>query len=58
MIYLIRHGHKNNILGLQWNKNGNWLGTASRDQLVKVYDIRTMKDLQTFRGHNKEVCCK
>jgi polyadenylation factor subunit 2 len=43
-------------LGLQWNKNGNWLATAARDQLVKIYDIRMMKELQTFRGHKKEVC--
>lgn len=52
------HGHKNTILGLEWNKNGNWLLTGSRDQLVRVYDIRTMKELQTFKGHPKEVTCK
>ena len=40
---------------IEWNKNGNWLLTASRDQLVRVYDIRTMKELQTFKGHKKEV---
>ncbi|KAI8843125.1 WD40-repeat-containing domain protein [Chytridium lagenaria] len=38
------HGHKNTILGIQWNNNGNWLVTASRDQL-----------LRSFRGHKKEV---
>lgn len=53
-----RHGHKNTVLALQWNQNGNWLVTAGRDQLVKVYDIRTMKELQIFRGHKKEICCK
>lgn len=54
----IRHGHKNTVLALEWNQNGNWLVTAGRDQLVKVYDIRTMKELQIFRGHKKEICCK
>lgn len=45
-------------MALEWNQNGNWLATAGRDQLVKVYDIRTMKELQIFRGHKKEICCK
>lgn len=37
--------------------NGNWLLTCSRDQLIKVFDIRyMMKEMQTFRGgHVKEV---
>jgi polyadenylation factor subunit 2 len=39
----------------QWNKNGNWLLTACRDQLVRLYDIRTMKEIQVFRGHKREV---
>jgi polyadenylation factor subunit 2 len=50
-----RHGHKNTILQVEWNMNGNWLLTASRDQLIKLFDIRTMKELFTFKGHKKEV---
>ena len=30
---------------------GNWLLSASRDGLVKIFDVRAMKELQTFRGH-------
>lgn len=37
--------------------NGNWLLTSSRDQLAKLFDIRTMKELQVFRGHRREVTC-
>lgn len=40
---------------IKWNMNGNWLLTGSRDQLVKVFDIRTMKEFQTLRGHKREV---
>ena len=54
-ICLYRHGHKNTILAVDWNANGNWLLTASRDQLLKLFDLRTMKELQTFRGHKREV---
>jgi polyadenylation factor subunit 2 len=43
---------------VKWNQNGNWLLSASRDQLVKLFDLRMMKEIQTFRGHNKEVTGK
>lgn len=45
-------------MAAQWNENGNWLVTGSRDHLVKLYDIRMMKEMMTFRGHKKEVTCK
>jgi polyadenylation factor subunit 2 len=48
------HGHKSTVMECKWNKNGNWLLTGSRDHLLKVFDIRMMKELQTFRGHKKE----
>ena len=39
---------------IRWNQNGNWLLTASRDHLLKLFDIRAMKEMQTFRGHKRE----
>lgn len=50
------HIHKGTVMSVRWNQNGNWLLSASRDHLVKVFDIRAMKELQTFRGHKKEAC--
>lgn len=50
-----RHDHKNSVMAVEWNKNGNWLLTGSRDHLIKLYDIRMMAEMQTFRGHKKEV---
>ena len=41
-------------MAAKWNSNGNWLVTGSRDHLLKLFDIRMMKELQTFRGHKKE----
>lgn len=49
------HGHKNTVLQAKWNKNGNWLLTASRDQLLKLFDIRMMREFQTFKSHKREV---
>lgn len=40
---------------VKWNQNGNWLLTASRDHLCKLFDVRNLKEeLQVFRGHKKE----
>ena len=50
------HAHKSTVMDIKWNANGNWLLTASRDHLLKIFDIRnTKEELQTFRGHKKEV---
>ncbi|XP_064459327.1 pre-mRNA 3' end processing protein WDR33-like [Ornithodoros turicata] len=51
------HAHKSTVMEVKWNRNGNWLLTASRDHLLKLFDIRKMnQELQTFRGHKKEAC--
>ncbi|ONM34535.1 Flowering time control protein FY [Zea mays] len=51
----LSHGHKNIVHCVKWNQNGNWVLTASKDQIIKLYDIRSMKELQSFRGHTKDV---
>ncbi|CAO1406011.1 unnamed protein product [Diamesa serratosioi] len=49
------HAHKSTVMDLKWNDNGNWLVTASRDHLLKLFDLRNLKEeLQVFRGHKKE----
>ncbi|XP_071511323.1 uncharacterized protein [Diadema antillarum] len=48
------HAHKSTVMSAKWNMNGNWLLTASRDHLCKLFDIRMMKEMNTFRGHKKE----
>ena len=42
-------------MDIKWNRNGNWLLTAARDHLMKLFDIRNLKEeLQIFKGHKKE----
>ena len=42
-------------MDIKWNRNGNWLLTAARDHLMKLFDIRNLKEeLQVFKGHKKE----
>lgn len=43
---------------MKWNRNGTWLLTASRDHLIKLYDIRTMKELEVLKGHKSDVNSK
>lgn len=52
------HAHKAAVQSVQWNKNGNWLLTAARDGLIKIFDIRVMKEMYTLKGHKKEVNSK
>ena len=42
-------------MSVRWNRNGNWLLTGARDHLIKLYDIRTMKEMCTLKAHKKEV---
>lgn len=42
------YGHKVGVNQVRWNNNGNWLLTGSKDGLVKLFDIRVMKEMQTF----------
>uniref|UniRef100_A0A1Q3F3G3 Putative wd40 domain protein n=1 Tax=Culex tarsalis TaxID=7177 RepID=A0A1Q3F3G3_CULTA len=49
------HAHKSTVMDLRWNDNGNWLVTASRDHLLKLFDLRNLsEEVQVFRGHKKE----
>lgn len=51
------HHHKNTIQALGWSPNGDLVATASRDQTVRLFDIRAMKEFRVLKGHKKEVCC-
>jgi polyadenylation factor subunit 2 len=47
--------HKKQVNCCMWNKNGNWLASGSKDGMIKLYDIRTMREIESFRGHNSDV---
>ena len=38
-----RHAHKGTVMDVKWNRNGTWFLTASRDHLVKLFDLRNLK---------------
>lgn len=50
------NSHRKHIQCCAWNKNGNWFATGGKDSMLKIYDIRVMKEMESFRGHNCDVC--
>ena len=34
------HAHKATVMCVKWNHNGNWLTSAARDHLIKIFNIR------------------
>lgn len=52
------HGFKNTVTRTRFQKTGGQalLASGSRDQTVRVLDLRTMKDVVVLRGHNSDVC--
>ena len=33
------HGHKNGVLSVKWNPNGNWLVTTAKDQVIAAESV-------------------
>ncbi|KAM3282239.1 hypothetical protein P3S67_025884 [Capsicum chacoense] len=53
--FLSFHGHKNTVLCVNWNQNGNWILSSAKDQIIKLYDISAMKNLESYHGHQNDV---
>mmetsp|Transcript_76707 Transcript_76707/g.89128 ORF Transcript_76707/g.89128 Transcript_76707/m.89128 type:complete len:428 (+) Transcript_76707:33-1316(+) len=49
------YNHNKAVTNVRFNRNGNWLLSSSRDHRIKLYDIRMLKELQSFRGESTEV---
>jgi polyadenylation factor subunit 2 len=47
--------HKNTVTKVLWGANGHDLASCSRDSSVRIFDLRTMREREVFRGHHCEV---
>eukprot|EP01012_Entosiphon_sulcatum_P025101 TRINITY_DN3036_c0_g1_i1.p1 TRINITY_DN3036_c0_g1~~TRINITY_DN3036_c0_g1_i1.p1 ORF type:complete len:499 (+),score=53.86 TRINITY_DN3036_c0_g1_i1:135-1499(+) len=48
--------HQHSVSRVKWNPNNpSWLLSGGKDFMLKLSDIRTMKEIYTFKGHKKEV---
>eukprot|EP00727_Mastigamoeba_balamuthi_P012289 m51a1_g7683 putative wd40 repeat-containing protein (478) ;mRNA; f:20522-22436 len=54
-IATLQNLHKGTVSRVRWNANGNWFLSCASDQLIKLFDIRAMREMVVFRGHKKEV---
>jgi polyadenylation factor subunit 2 len=43
------------VLAVRWHAGGHLLLAGSRDQVIRLYDVRTLREVAVFRGHAKEV---
>ena len=51
------HSHKAVVNACNWNPNGHLVATAGGDGLIRLFDIRTFRELEPMKGHTKEVNC-
>jgi polyadenylation factor subunit 2 len=51
------YDHTSRVNVVEFNRNGNWLLSASNDQTCRIFDIRTNRQMECFKGHNQEVNC-
>jgi len=58
LLAYLRRTHKAVINALEWSRNGHLVATAGGDGLVRLFDIRTFKELEPLKGHPKEVTCE
>ena len=49
------HQHKGSVQEARWHPAGNHFASGGRDQVVKIFDVRTMRESAAFKGHQREV---
>jgi WD40 repeat protein len=52
---LVKGSHTAQVWGIAVSPDGRWIATASADQTVKLWDIRTRKLARTLEGHTDMV---
>jgi WD40 repeat protein len=51
----VLRGHKDVIHGLAFSPDGKWLASGSRDNTVRLWNVRSGKIVHTLRGHTDRV---
>ena len=51
----LQFGHSNSVTSLSFNYNGKLLASASKDNTIKLWEIKTGTLLRTYYGHSKDV---
>lgn len=51
----MQSGHSNAVSALDFSPNGNFIATASWDNTVKIWDVKTREEIRTLAGHSNSV---
>jgi len=51
----LQRGHSEQITGLQVSPDGDFVVTSSNDKLIKIWDVKTGRELRTIQGHTQAV---
>lgn len=53
-----RHSHRAVVNATRWSPDGNLVATAGGEGVVRLFDIRTFKELDTLKGHKDPITGK
>ncbi len=53
----IQRGHSEQINGLRYDPSGQFAVSCSNDKSIKIWDIKSGKELRTLTGHSQAVTC-
>ncbi len=55
VIPLQNNGHTKMISSLEFWEDEKWFATGGTDNLIKIWDFRTLKEINTFEGHKYSI---
>lgn len=55
MLILGRHSHRAVVNACRWSPDGNLVATAGGEGLIRLFDIRTFKELEPLKGHKEPI---
>lgn len=49
------YNHTNSISKIRFSENGKYMLTCGKDQMIKLFDVRSMKVVQNYKGHGSDI---
>jgi polyadenylation factor subunit 2 len=49
------YSHTSCVQALEYNGNGYWLLSGGNDHTCRLFDLRNLKEIQTFKGHQHQI---
>lgn len=49
------YNHTNSISKIRFSDDGKYMLTCGKDQMIKLFDVRSMKVVQNYKGHGSDI---